>query len=78
MTLDSLGKEHSYKHGRLEGVASANLYITWRDRYCKISDFLCDGDRGPINICGVGTQTPQISIIHQLHRGLIRGNAGIE
>jgi len=35
--------------------------------------FFRDGDRWPININGVGTQTTQISIIHQLHRGHIRG-----
>jgi len=39
----------------------------------KISDFFRDGDRSPININGAGTQTTQISIIHQLHIGHIRG-----
>ena len=39
----------------------------------KISEFFRYGDSVLININGVGTQTTQVSIILQLHRGHIRG-----
>src|SRR6218665_1897489 len=51
------------------------VYNFGRDRIRENFRFFRDVDRGPVNINGMGMQTTQISIIHQLHRGHIWGQS---